>query len=224
MPIDSINTGFQTQFNTPNAAPTAERGLFMGHTVAVQQSPESILADAAEELGFSVDRTKEYEIGDRKQRDKAAMSEFERVRLYQELMHKAGKGRQISELVESLKQRSSQEPPERQAMRLFGDPSDAWCALKEAAEELRKAGADPALVAETEAAAARLESTHGPAIRAGIQGAIAAQGYEGLDANDTLRYSHENPDVQKLYEDWVGKPLSHVAHEWLHTDQETWDI
>ncbi|HAM16221.1 MAG TPA: hydrogenase [Eggerthellaceae bacterium] len=45
-----------------------------------------------------------------------------------------------------------------------------------------------------------------------------------LDANDTLRYSHENPDIQKLYADWVGKPLSHTAHEWLHTDQQAWDI
>jgi len=30
--------------------------------------------------------------------------------------------------------------------------------------------------------------------------------------------------VQKLYEEWVGEPLSHVAHEWLHTDQEAWDL
>ena len=51
-----------------------------------------------------------------------------------------------------------------------------------------------------------------------------AANLNALDEADTLRYSHENPDVQKLYEDWVGKPLSHTAHEWLHTDQETWDI
>ena len=41
-----------------------------------------------------------------------------------------------------------------------------------------------------------------------------------LDAEDTLRYSHENPDIMKLYADWIEKPLSHTAHEWLHTDQE----
>ena len=45
-----------------------------------------------------------------------------------------------------------------------------------------------------------------------------------LDANDTLRYSHENPDIQKLYADVLGKPLGHTSHEWLHTDQQTWDI
>lgn len=51
-----------------------------------------------------------------------------------------------------------------------------------------------------------------------------AANLNSLDAADTLRYSHENPDVQKLYADWVGKPLSHTAHEWLHTDQAAWDI
>ena len=45
-----------------------------------------------------------------------------------------------------------------------------------------------------------------------------------LDAADKLRYSHENPDIAKLYADWIGEPLSHTAHEWLHTDQESWKI
>ena len=45
-----------------------------------------------------------------------------------------------------------------------------------------------------------------------------------LDAADKLRYSHENPDIAQLYADWIGEPLSHTAHEWLHTDQESWKI
>ena len=53
---------------------------------------------------------------------------------------------------------------------------------------------------------------------------VRAENLNALDEADTLRYSHENPDVQKLYADWVDKPLSHTAHEWLHTDQEAWDI
>ena len=36
--------------------------------------------------------------------------------------------------------------------------------------------------------------------------------------------SHENPDVQKLYADWIGEPLSPTAEAWLHTDQLAWDI
>lgn len=51
-----------------------------------------------------------------------------------------------------------------------------------------------------------------------------AQVLNKLDHEDTLRYSHENPDIQKLYTDWIGKPLSEKAEAWLHTEQEDWDI
>ena len=44
------------------------------------------------------------------------------------------------------------------------------------------------------------------------------------DEGKKLRKSHENPDIQKLYADWIGEPLNHTAHEWLHTDQEAWEI
>ena len=45
-----------------------------------------------------------------------------------------------------------------------------------------------------------------------------------LDENDTLRFSHDNPQIQQLYADWLGEPLSERAEEWLHTDQEAWDL
>ena len=45
-----------------------------------------------------------------------------------------------------------------------------------------------------------------------------------LDGADVLRMSHENPNVQKLYDDWIGEPLSPTAEAWLHTDQLAWDI
>jgi NADH-quinone oxidoreductase subunit G/NADP-reducing hydrogenase subunit HndD len=37
------------------------------------------------------------------------------------------------------------------------------------------------------------------------------------DRNATKRKSHENEAVIKLYEDYLGKPYSHKAHELLHT-------
>ena len=37
------------------------------------------------------------------------------------------------------------------------------------------------------------------------------------DKNQPLRRSHENPDVIKLYKDYLGKPLSEKAEELLHT-------
>ena len=37
------------------------------------------------------------------------------------------------------------------------------------------------------------------------------------DANKQLRKSHENPSIKKVYEEYLGEPGSHRAHEVLHT-------
>ncbi|MBN2012204.1 iron hydrogenase small subunit [candidate division KSB1 bacterium] len=41
-----------------------------------------------------------------------------------------------------------------------------------------------------------------------------------LDDSETMRMSHENPSVKKLYEDYLGKPLSEKSHHLLHTHYE----
>eukprot|EP01024_Parvocaulis_polyphysoides_P030123 TRINITY_DN27370_c0_g1_i4.p2 TRINITY_DN27370_c0_g1~~TRINITY_DN27370_c0_g1_i4.p2 ORF type:complete len:298 (+),score=42.71 TRINITY_DN27370_c0_g1_i4:2-895(+) len=38
-----------------------------------------------------------------------------------------------------------------------------------------------------------------------------------IDEAKTIRKSHENPDIQKLYNDYFEKPNSHLAHDLLHT-------
>lgn len=43
-----------------------------------------------------------------------------------------------------------------------------------------------------------------------------------IDQKLPLRYSHENPDIQKLYHDYLEKPLSEKAEELLHTDHFGW--
>nr|WP_288556228.1 [FeFe] hydrogenase, group A [uncultured Mediterraneibacter sp.] len=45
-----------------------------------------------------------------------------------------------------------------------------------------------------------------------------------LDRNAKLRFSHENPDVIKLYENYFEKPLSHKSHMYLHTDHNNWKM
>ena len=45
-----------------------------------------------------------------------------------------------------------------------------------------------------------------------------------LDTNNKLRRSHENPDVQALYKEYLEKPLSHKSHKLLHTKQEDWSL
>ncbi|MGM0496763.1 MAG: NADH-dependent [FeFe] hydrogenase, group A6 [Bacteroidota bacterium] len=37
------------------------------------------------------------------------------------------------------------------------------------------------------------------------------------DKNKSLRKSHENPEIKKLYEEYLGKPMSEKAHKLLHT-------
>ena len=37
------------------------------------------------------------------------------------------------------------------------------------------------------------------------------------DASMPIRKSHQNPSIQKLYEEFLGEPGSHAAHQLLHT-------
>ncbi|PWN00148.1 MAG: hypothetical protein DBX37_02745, partial [Massilioclostridium sp.] len=39
-----------------------------------------------------------------------------------------------------------------------------------------------------------------------------------------LRFSHENPSIIKVYDEYLEHPLSHRAHELLHTDHTAWDM
>lgn len=45
-----------------------------------------------------------------------------------------------------------------------------------------------------------------------------------LDQNNPLRFSHENPVVQALYQEYLGEPLGEKAHHLLHTDHKAWDM
>jgi iron only hydrogenase large subunit-like protein len=44
-----------------------------------------------------------------------------------------------------------------------------------------------------------------------------AEALYGLDRQKTIRRSHENPEIQKIYKEFLGRPLSPVAHKLLHT-------
>lgn len=45
-----------------------------------------------------------------------------------------------------------------------------------------------------------------------------------LDAASTLRFSHENPAIQDVYDHFLGQPLSKRAHDLLHTRQADWTM
>ena len=46
----------------------------------------------------------------------------------------------------------------------------------------------------------------------------------GLDKSAKIRFSHENPDVQALYAEYLKAPLGEKSHHLLHTEYESWDI
>ena len=45
-----------------------------------------------------------------------------------------------------------------------------------------------------------------------------------LDADNPIRFSHENPQVQTLYSEYLGEPMSKKAHHLLHTDHNGWKM
>lgn len=45
-----------------------------------------------------------------------------------------------------------------------------------------------------------------------------------LDEHAPVRYSHENAAVNRLYGEYLEKPLSHGAHELLHSDHHKWTM
>ena len=45
-----------------------------------------------------------------------------------------------------------------------------------------------------------------------------------IDSGKQIRFSHENPTVLMTYEEYLDKPMSHRAHELLHTDAESWTL
>ena len=45
-----------------------------------------------------------------------------------------------------------------------------------------------------------------------------------LDAGSNIRFSHENPDIQALYREFLGAPLGEKSHHLLHTNHRGWSM
>ena len=45
-----------------------------------------------------------------------------------------------------------------------------------------------------------------------------------LDQKATIRFSHENPEIQSLYQAFLERPLGKKSHHLLHTDHTTWEV
>lgn len=45
-----------------------------------------------------------------------------------------------------------------------------------------------------------------------------------IDRNETLRTSHNNPDIQSIYNDYLGEPLGEKSHHLLHTHYQKREV
>jgi iron only hydrogenase large subunit-like protein len=50
------------------------------------------------------------------------------------------------------------------------------------------------------------------------------QGLYELDRQETVRTSHSNASVKRLYDEFLGQPLGHTSHELLHTHYAPRDV
>ncbi|MDR2450582.1 MAG: type III secretion system gatekeeper subunit SctW [Candidatus Accumulibacter sp.] len=155
-------------------------GSLAGYQVKVSDDPLASLADAAEELTFGVDNTKELTLKERKARTDQAASFLEKVEKYQALMEKAAGRDQLESLYAFLKNNRDPRAALAKAKEWAGnDPALAWAALREAREALKDEA--PAVALEAIDAALKMhEKDDGPAIRAGIQGALEAENHPAL--------------------------------------------
>ena len=133
MAIEGIHTPFAAGLNAATGAHATDgpRGLFMGHAVKVEATPEKLLADAAEEIGFALDKTQDYEISRRKERNASRISE-ELLARYRAHFEKAGKSEAMHSTVESLKHAADAKRFRETLEEAFPDPADAWAVLEAA--------------------------------------------------------------------------------------------
>lgn len=53
---------------------------------------------------------------------------------------------------------------------------------------------------------------------------VRADKLYALDKASEIRFSHENPSIKRIYDDYLQRPLSHKCHKLLHTDHEAWTM
>lgn len=195
MSVDGINASFQTNFAQNTSASQAAdgaKGLFMGHTVQVQTSPASLLADAAEELGFSVDRTKDYELHQRKQRETSDIGR-KLLERFQAMMQEAGKGEAMDRLKQALKSAADRESMSKMLQEAFPDPADGWAALQAAIDAF---DADPTVTDTQKNTLKGLSDEymrdHAQAIKLGLQGALASADFPEVGGMDAGRDLYRN--------------------------------
>lgn len=221
MSVEGINSSFSSPFSPGAAAAhaaSAAKGVFLGHAVAEVESPLSILADAAEEIGFAVDRTKDYELTQRKERE-ASDAGRKLLEQYRRVMQSVN-AQALNSCIEQLRRSYDAQSMRRAIEEAFKDPTDAWAAFEAAAEAFES---DPAVSLEQKRALSAAKDAflaeNGKAARLGLQGALAQSGYPEVGGAEAARSFYRSAvgefssvkevfaDIQKQYGDDFDKAM-----------------
>lgn len=194
-----------------NAGSSESVGSLLGSQAQAVSSPMSLLADAAEELTFAADTTKEFELEERKDRDREDEAVRRRVELYKDLMHEAGKTKQLDVLKDSLQAKAGREHALREALSRFPDFTDAYAALQSVLEEWENDASVSSDVKDgIRGALEQLESEHWAEIKTGLHGALSRRGFEDLGTADDARDLYR----QTVFDfESVGRVFSYVQEK-----------
>ncbi|MDR3205416.1 MAG: type III secretion system gatekeeper subunit SctW [Deltaproteobacteria bacterium] len=176
----NINPNIGPSAATPSENAQAARALvgsLDGYEITVASNPVSDLEEAAEELTFALDNTKEMALRERKERPSTIDSQIERVKLYQEMMRVSGRLFDL-ELVEKII-RSSKDPSEalEKIRQRFNEPTEAYAVLNDILSRLDE---DDPIQPFLRATLTLLEQQSGRDIRSGLLAALGARRFADL--------------------------------------------
>lgn len=189
--LNEISRQTQTMFaSTPGVGqqPQGATGKLIGKAVVQVVTPQSIFQDSMEELSFTLNKSGDYALKNRKERGRTDRSMKERLKAYRKLAGESADAKESAEeLAHAVEERPDRENILREAAERHEEPAEAWAALEEARDTLRQKGADPAVLRELDEALAIMNMRYGAAIRAGVTGALtAAQDYVSLGSPQDL--------------------------------------
>ncbi|MCR5814065.1 MAG: TyeA family type III secretion system gatekeeper subunit [Desulfovibrio sp.] len=182
--LNEISATTQTNLH---AAPTPEQtpgatGKLIGKAVIEVQTPQSILQDAMEELSYNFNKSNDYALRCRKERDRTERSSKDRLKAFRKVAEDSGHLR-VDELKKAIEEHPEREAIIRRALEQYEEADEAWACLEQVREELENSGAHPEVLKELDEALSLLDIRYGAAIRAGITGSLtAAENYVSLGA------------------------------------------
>ncbi len=189
--LNEISGRAQTTFaNTPGVGqqPQGATGKLIGKAVVQVVTPQSIFQDSMEELSFTLNRSNDYALKNRKERDRTDRSMKERLKAFRKVTGESADAKNSAEeLARAIEERPDRENILREASERHEEPAEAWAALEDARDTLRQKGAPPAVLKELDEALALMDMRYGAAIRAGVTGTLtAAQDFVSLGSPTAL--------------------------------------